>query len=496
MPRNLPSRSAKVLFATIVASSISGCGCMEYKHRKPHITAFPASPANQCEAPGIPFYLPKPLLVVSKNFYHVEDAKIGLTGSAAIPTSFDSQADYAKLDLTGNFARSGSSSMKSNDAAASENTEGQQVAGVAHSPTLHSSSIPSGPNSTDLVNDGLGPHMFFTYEIVFVPDLTQKYSLEINGGAGEVRAAMNLVNGWQFTGLGPYYMKDSSTAQNIMANGAALNLGLGGASDVINSVANLKSLAGAGDAVGASDVAMLAEAMDRANQQETFDLQQIPIEAWGTKQVYHEDGSTEIIRTPPRIENYAEISVYEASLEGDRMVWNPIADHKYDREFLGIMQKKITPMTVVQQVAAPGPSAGEPVIPAKSESEKSGTSESTQELPNPFGAVVPKTNLYQVSESTLRGLLNKKSQPIVVAANGSTVSAFGDNLDNGLEAVEGGQGVVVLQPPLHAYSDPELTKEVLRQTLNPPARENRSLWERLHPRKIESTSTVNGTILE
>lgn len=493
MPSKILSRPAKLLLVVVATFFISGCGCMEYKHRKPHITAFPASPANQCEAPGIPFYLPKPLLVVSKNFYHVEDAKIGLTGSAAIPTSFDSQADYAKLDLTGNFARSGSSSMKSNDAAASEDAEGQQVAGVAHSPTLHSDRIPSGPNSTDLVNDGLGPHMFFTYEIVFVPDLTQKYTLEINGGAGEVRAAMNLVNGWQFTGLGPYYMKDSSTAQNIMANGAALNLGLGGASDVINSVANLKSLAGAGDAVGASDVAMLAEAMDRANQQETFDIQQIPVEAWGTRTVFHQDGSTEIVRTPPRIENYAEISVYEATLEGDRMVWNPIADHKYNREFLGIMQKKITPMTVVQQVAGPQTNVVEPVIPPK-KNDQSGASESTEDLPNPFGAVVPRSNLYQASESTLRGLLNKKPEPIVVTSNGATVSIHDEELNRDLQAVGGRQGVVVLQPSAPAFSDPQLTKELLRQTLSPPVQERRSLWERLHPKRVESNSVVNGTV--
>ncbi|WP_144058010.1 hypothetical protein, partial [Novipirellula maiorica] len=325
--------------SAVLCISMSGCGYMQYKHQKPHITARPASPANRCEAPGIPFYLPKPLLVVSKNFYHVEDAKVGLTGSAPIPTSFDDQANYAKLDLTGNFSRSGSSSMDASGATASD-TDGAQFDGVAHNPTLHSDEIPSGPESKELVNDGLGPNMFFTYEIVFVPDLTQKYTLEINGGPGEIRAAMNLVNGWQFTGLGPYYMKDSSTAQNIMAQGAAMNLGLGGASDVINSVANLKSLAGTGGPVGASDVAALAAAMDRAQDEEVFDVSQFPMDQWGTKTVFHPDGSTEIVKVPPKIENYAEISVYEASLEGGRMVWTPIAEKQYDREFLGIMRKQ------------------------------------------------------------------------------------------------------------------------------------------------------------
>ena len=102
--------------------------------------------------------------------------------------------------------------------------------------------------------------MFFTYEIVFVPDLSQKYVLQVNGGPGEMRTAMNLVNGWQFTGLGPYYLKDSSTAQNHIAQGIAINLGLGGASDVINSIANLKSLAGDGKSVSPGELAALAGA--------------------------------------------------------------------------------------------------------------------------------------------------------------------------------------------------------------------------------------------
>jgi hypothetical protein len=50
---------------------------------------------------------------------------------------------------------------------------------------------------------------------------------------------MNMVNGWMFTGLGPFYLKDSSTAQNILASGIAANFAAAGASDVISSVANL-----------------------------------------------------------------------------------------------------------------------------------------------------------------------------------------------------------------------------------------------------------------
>ena len=92
--------------------------------------------------------------------------------------------------------------------------------------------------------DGLSPRTFYTYQIVFVPDLTQKYGLQIKGGAGEIRAAMNLVNGWQFTGLGPYYMKDSSTAQDILSAGISTRLGGQAVADVLKGVADLTGGAG------------------------------------------------------------------------------------------------------------------------------------------------------------------------------------------------------------------------------------------------------------
>jgi hypothetical protein len=57
-----------------------------------------------------------------------------------------------------------------------------------------------------------------------------------------VRATLNLVNGWMFTGLGPFYLKDSSTAQNILATGVLADFAGAGAADVINSVANLSKV--------------------------------------------------------------------------------------------------------------------------------------------------------------------------------------------------------------------------------------------------------------
>ncbi len=44
------------------------------------------------------------------------------------------------------------------------------------------------PAAKDRFNGGVELDSFFTYQIVFVPDLTQKYGLRITGGAGEIRA--------------------------------------------------------------------------------------------------------------------------------------------------------------------------------------------------------------------------------------------------------------------------------------------------------------------
>ena len=52
---------------------------------------------------GIPFYLPKPLLIVAKNFRNIEDAKVGLTDTAPIPNVFDDQGKYADLNARASF---------------------------------------------------------------------------------------------------------------------------------------------------------------------------------------------------------------------------------------------------------------------------------------------------------------------------------------------------------------------------------------------------------
>lgn len=338
-------------FLLVLAVLLSGCHSHSWTplrreiFQRPSITAKPASPGNMCEPAGIPFYLPKPLLVISKNFHHIETPTVGLTDSAPIPDSFDSQAEYAALDFTADYQ------YQSNAGDPSTKDPGDSAEGATTSkPTLHSGGAPTSP-AGDIPSDGLAPHTFFTYEIVFVPDMTQKYVLDIQGGAGEMRAAMNLVNGWQYTGLGPFYLKDSSTAQNAMARGLALNLGLNGASDLVSSIAQLQP---GGDGTKSVDMESLrdvarAQAQLEANQVEKFDFSCL--------------GQGGIL------ERYAEIHVYEAYIdEAGQMSWRPIVGERdeltgllrgfqFQREYLGTVHKEQTGVPQPPQSAGASRSA-------------------------------------------------------------------------------------------------------------------------------------------
>lgn len=346
------SRTTTLIILLVACST----GCSFQHHKRPSITAYPAvRTIGECEMPGIPFYLPKPLLVISKNFHHIEEAKVGATGPVPIPDSFDKQETYgqAALNSTVSLPRP----QNPNPAGAEEKADG------AESPADGGTRFAKGVlPASQVPSDGLAPHTFFTYEIVFVPDLTQKYVLQVEGGAGEIRAAMNLVNGWQFTGLGPYYMKDSSTAQNVFARGVALNLGLTGGADVVNSLANLsQAAAGRGGKMNAAEIMAIGEAMNIAATQETVDWRFVDSGTWEEEMVpiqilaiddagnalldsagrpqwvtqYRQTGR----KIRHRLERYAEIHVYEPHLEGDRMVWTPLAEHAFNREYLGLANK-------------------------------------------------------------------------------------------------------------------------------------------------------------
>ena len=273
----------------------------------PSVTAVPMSPWNQHDKHhGIPFYLPKPLLVVSKNVRYVEEAKVGLTTSAPIPGVFDDQSKYADVNSRSQFDGTGGGG-----GGTSTVTNNLNAMPGGPAPVLHGTGdIPLSPKEAP--KDGLTPDVFYTYQIVFVPDLSQKYGLKVKGGAGEIRAAMNLVNGWMFTGLGPYYMKDSSTAQNILAGGISSRLALGGVGDVIKSVTDLRKAAVTNpQRSGEVTDGEFAKYVDRISS---------------IQKTYEAD------RYVCSVPNYAEIYVYEPVLHPDgTSEWRQILNHTFDR---------------------------------------------------------------------------------------------------------------------------------------------------------------------
>ncbi len=322
-----------VAVALIVSAGFLTGGCAKHQP-KPTITAVGLSPGNRCEPPGIPYYLPKPLLVIAKNVRHIDESKVGLTGPATIPNGFDNQASYAdvKANVTVPRVGGGVAGVSANKVAAaplSRNAAGSATS-QAHVPAAM---LPSGSS------DGLQPDSFYTYQIVFVPDLSQKYGLQITGGAGEFRAAMNMVNGWMYTGMGPFYLKDSSSAQNAMATGVGAMFAGRGVSDVIDSVGGLTETIG--------DISNNESALQDLQTQQ--DLQRA-IEAI-------EAASRSAPRVQQQILNYAEIYIYEPRLLPDQSTeWQLVAEHHFDRDYLETVDTPSTAaerMKVLQQLILP-----------------------------------------------------------------------------------------------------------------------------------------------
>ncbi|QDT16756.1 hypothetical protein CA12_28630 [Alienimonas californiensis] len=311
----------------LAVAGLTAVGC---KATPPEITAVALSPNNMCEPEGIPFYLPKALLVVSKNFRSIEESKVGLTSSAPIPGHFDDQSKYGDINSRTAFSRvtSGSSYPTVEGDTTTITTGNHATAGA---PVLHSRGAPVSPGQAP--SDGLTPDTFFTYHIMFVPDLSQKYGLKIRGGAGEFRAAMQMVNGWQFTGLGPFYMKDSSSAQNGMAGGIASNLALGGAADVVNSVTDLAGELGKSrDGVGPNDG-------------RTVTVEQA-VEVFGGLAGCQ----------PVRLDGFAEIHIFEQRLDDvtGQSTWAPVIDLQFYRDMLGLKVERVVCAPAVTSDTARG----------------------------------------------------------------------------------------------------------------------------------------------
>jgi Bacterial Ig-like domain len=328
----------------LLGLAMGGLGC-----HHPSVTAVSLNPHycdhkfaflyDPCKEPeGIPFYLPKPLLIIAKNFRNIEEAKVGLTDSAPIPGYFDDQAKYADLNARTNFVMpDGGVAQPSAGVAATSpaSTFPTTNLGVVSAPhTFSTTGAPITPGASP--TDGLKPDNFFTYHIVFVPDLTQKYGLKIKGGAGEIRAAMNLVNGWQFTGLGPYYMKDSSTAQNTLAGGITANLAASGVADVVRAVADLRK--------GAAPAGNVATPTGAKEPQLSADSEKVKALASAIREL-----QPKFVKIP----GYAEISIYEPFLSPEgTMEWKLIAEKSFNRDVQQALDEKAVDQ-LLQSVAAP-----------------------------------------------------------------------------------------------------------------------------------------------
>jgi hypothetical protein len=307
---------ASVCSATAVL--IGGCAT-------PSITAVDLD--NSSAPEGIPYYLPKPYLIVAENIRYIPTPTVGLTQTASIPDTFqssgaaaaaatggssgknggnttpnaDTTAGQAPSDSGGGSGNKGASSTgkgtsptgtakqqapaasgaaapvtgaatvagtgtdasgAGGDKNASTNPPSQQVLGPASIAVVPSASIP----------DGLTPDVFYTYQIVYLPDLTHRYGLRVKGGSGEMRATLNLTNGWMFTGPGPLYLRDSFTGEKIAATGGAVSGIFDSASTFVS------SLYGGGAAAAAKGVvanaAKLGQQGKSADQGAGIDLAQ------------------------------------------------------------------------------------------------------------------------------------------------------------------------------------------------------------------------------
>lgn len=297
------TKLTKLLFVALCAPLMGGCF-------HPYITAVDLN--NPSAPEGMPYYLPKPYIVISKNIRYIPTPTVGLTQTAPIPNIFDDGSQKAQGGNGGGGGStnspstntgSGTKPKKGGTSPGTTNTlEAAMVPGSQNSNTNQNNS--AGSSSTPIYNgqvlgpasitvvpsapipDGLTPQTFYTYQIVFLPDLTQKYGLRVKGGVGEMRATLNMVNGWMFTGPGPVYFKDSSTADIATANWTGADSALESAAKIVSTIYGVPSLGG-----GSSSNKLQAAAVPGKSYELT---------------------------------NYAQIWIYEGNLSTDRksMTWN------------------------------------------------------------------------------------------------------------------------------------------------------------------------------
>jgi len=282
---NMKRVSNRLVSSTYAAAILLVSGCVHSR-----ITAVDISHPDV--KIGMPYYLPKPYLIVTKNIRYIPTPTVGLTQTVPIPNVFDTSSFGGAQNPSGG---GGSKSNRVSSVSANSSNKRNQSSGTAppeKKPTTPGTSSnptnkppqnpapgtrpprsgtmtetpPSGSINNQVLGppsiavvppgpipDGLAPDTFYTYQIVYLPDRSRTFGLKVKGGAGEMRATLNMVNGWMFTGPGPLYMRDSSSAQQSAAVGDAV-------SSILTSAANLATSIYGGPAGAAAKSATSAVA--------------------------------------------------------------------------------------------------------------------------------------------------------------------------------------------------------------------------------------------
>jgi hypothetical protein len=294
-----------------VISLIAGCA-------HPKITAYDLNDPKHPEV-GMPYYLPKYYLVITKNVRYIPMPTIGLTQTAPIPSSFDTKAAPAAGNGGGGNSAGGDDAKGSGSQGTGKKGTGtNQPTAAKIEGTDDQPSTPSVPQGSQIVysgnpgvvpatptSDGLIPDTFYTYQFIALPDLTQKYGLVVKGGAGELRSTLNIVNGWMFTGPGPLYLRDSFTSENIAASGTA-------AQQITDSLAKIASMA--------------------------MGIPPLPSGSSGGSNVVTAARTTKL---PKTLDDYALIAIYEVGLDaaGKQVKFTKVdlgAEAKMTRNVLGL----------------------------------------------------------------------------------------------------------------------------------------------------------------
>ncbi len=138
----------KTLIALLLISSVLLTGCSS------SITAISLKDKNENKK-AIPYYLPQPYLLITKDYSHL--------GTETIKT----------------------------EKITSENTQkpAEKPSGTATEETTTTA------KPVSITVNG------FTYKVIYLPNLAEKYGLIYNSGSGESDLSFTLKDGWMFTGL-------------------------------------------------------------------------------------------------------------------------------------------------------------------------------------------------------------------------------------------------------------------------------------------------------